>query len=252
MNFFLPKLIGHRGVKDLAPENTLFSIKKAKQFNLQWIEIDVKISKDKIPFLLHDDNLDRTTSGKGMPIQYLYKQILNLDAGSWFNIKFKNLYAPTLKEVLQYCSQNSIGVNIEIKPNIGFKKATVLAVVKLIKKLKFSCPYYISSFDWYSINLTRKLLPESYLGILLDKNNIYNNYQYFFNKCKKNNINICGFNKKIISKKLVKASKKYGMLVTVYSSKNIKKTEANHLWNLGIDSIFIDNPTSYKKILNSN
>ena len=81
---------------------------------------------------------------------------------------------------------------------------------------------------------------------------MYNNYQYFFYKCKKNNINICGFNKKIISKKLVKASKKYGMLVTVYSSKNIKKTEANYLWNLGIDSIFIDNPRSYKKILNSN
>ena len=76
MNFYLPKLIGHRGIKDLAPENTLFSIIKAKQFNLRWIEIDVKISKDKIPFLLHDDNLDRTTSGKGIPTQYLYKQIL--------------------------------------------------------------------------------------------------------------------------------------------------------------------------------
>jgi glycerophosphoryl diester phosphodiesterase len=42
MNFKLPKLIGHRGVKDLAPENTLCSIKKAMLFNLKWVEIDVK------------------------------------------------------------------------------------------------------------------------------------------------------------------------------------------------------------------
>ena len=86
MSFNLPKLIGHRGVKDLYPENTLYSINKAIQLNLKWIEIDVKISKDHIPFLFHDDNLDRTTSGRGNPLKYKYKDILKLDAGSWFDI----------------------------------------------------------------------------------------------------------------------------------------------------------------------
>ena len=56
MTINLPKLIGHRGVKDLAPENTLQSINQAIQLNIKWIEVDVKISKDHIPFLLHDDN----------------------------------------------------------------------------------------------------------------------------------------------------------------------------------------------------
>ena len=46
MTFHLPKLIGHRGVKDLCPENTIDSIKKAIELNLKWIEVDVKISKD--------------------------------------------------------------------------------------------------------------------------------------------------------------------------------------------------------------
>ena len=71
----LPKLIGHRGVKDIAPENTLQSINKAIQFKLKWIEIDVKISKDHIPFLLHDDLLDRTTSGRGFPYKLTYEEI---------------------------------------------------------------------------------------------------------------------------------------------------------------------------------
>ncbi len=57
MTINLPKLIGHRGVRDLAPENTLQSIKKAIELNIKWVEIDVKISKDHIPFLLHDSSL---------------------------------------------------------------------------------------------------------------------------------------------------------------------------------------------------
>ena len=89
MNLNLPKLIGHRGVKDIAPENTIFAIEKAIYYNLKWIEVDVKISKDKIPLLLHDDNLDRTTSGKGNPINYSYESIQKMNAGKWFDKKCK-------------------------------------------------------------------------------------------------------------------------------------------------------------------
>ena len=63
-----PKRIGHRGVKNLSPENTLDSIILANSLGLKWIEVDVKISKDLKPILLHDDTLDRTTNGKGFPI----------------------------------------------------------------------------------------------------------------------------------------------------------------------------------------
>ena len=75
--FNLPKLIGHRGVRNLSPENTIDSIKLAKKFGLNWVEIDVKISKDLVPILLHDDSLERTTNVKGLVIDYYY-QFLNL------------------------------------------------------------------------------------------------------------------------------------------------------------------------------
>ena len=61
----LPKLIGHRGVKNLCPENTLNSINQAFDLGLNFVEVDVKISKDNIPILLHDDTLNRTTNGNG-------------------------------------------------------------------------------------------------------------------------------------------------------------------------------------------
>ena len=66
----LPKLIGHRGVKDLCPENTIESIVKAFDLGLSFVEIDVKITKDKIPIILHDDSLDRTTNFKGLAIDF--------------------------------------------------------------------------------------------------------------------------------------------------------------------------------------
>ena len=128
MTINLPKLIGHRGVKDLAPENTLQSINQAIELNIKWVEVDVKISKDHIPFLLHDSSLERTTSGKGSPLDYKYSELCKLDAGSWFDEKYKNLYLPTLKETLDLCSQKSIGVNIELKPNKGSEEENVVAI----------------------------------------------------------------------------------------------------------------------------
>ena len=249
MSFNLPKLIGHRGVKDLSPENTLYSINQAIQLNLKWIEIDVKISKDHIPFLFHDDNLDRTTSGRGNPLKYKYKDILKLDAGSWFDSKYKNLYPPTLHEVLNFCSQKNIGVNIELKPNKGFEKENVEAVVKLIKNFNFTCEKYFSSFDWFSAILIKKLLPKSYVGILINSLNKKNDINKILNKCKKYKFFSCGLNIKFVSKEIVELCKKHEMQITVYSLENIKVNDANKLWNIGVDSIFIDNPLNYRNIL---
>ena len=167
MEVNLPKVIGHRGLKDLAPENTIPSLKESVKHNLGWVEIDVKISKDNIPFLLHDDILDRTTSGKGYPYNYLYNEILNLDAGSWFNKKFSTAYPPTLEEILIFCTNNKIGLNIELKPNKGKEKENVNAISSLIIKKKLNFQYYFSSFDYLSLKLMRRSIPNAILGYLI-------------------------------------------------------------------------------------
>ena len=99
-NLNVPKIIGHRGVKDLAPENTLESIIEAFHVGLKWIEVDVKISKDNIPFLLHDDDFDRTTNETGIASSYNYSKIKKLDAGKFFYKQDTKIYPPTLKEAL--------------------------------------------------------------------------------------------------------------------------------------------------------
>ena len=192
MTINLPKLIGHRGVKDLAPENTLPSINQAIQLNIKWVEVDVKISKDHIPFLLHDSSLERTTSGNGSPLNYKYSELYKLDAGSWFDEKHKNLHPPTLKETLELCSQKNIGVNIELKPNKGSEEENVVAVTELIMKHQFDCQYFFSSFDWFSATKIKKLLPESHVGILIDGFDQKRNFTKMLNKCNEHSFFSCG------------------------------------------------------------
>ena len=97
--------------------------------------------------------------------------------------------------------------------------------------------------------LLKKLLPKSHVGILIDGFDQKRNFTKMLDKCHEHNFFSCGFNIMIISDEIIKVCKNNGILVTVYSSQNIEKNEAEELWNLGVDSIFIDNPTSYKNML---
>jgi len=130
----LPKLIGHRGVKDLCPENTLESIAKAFDLGLTYVEIDVKISKDEVPILLHDDRLDRTTNGKGLAVNYVYDDIKKLDAGKFFYNKNTNIFVPKLEDILNLCIKNKGNLNIELKPNKNYENFKCKKIIELTNK----------------------------------------------------------------------------------------------------------------------
>ena len=79
-----PRLIGHRGAAALAPENTLASIRAAAEAGVQWIEFDAKLAGDGVPVLMHDETLDRTTTGSGPVAALGSRDLAALDAGAWF------------------------------------------------------------------------------------------------------------------------------------------------------------------------
>ena len=169
----LPKLIGHRGVKDLCPENTLESILKAFDLGLSFVEIDVKISKDRVPILLHDDTLDRTTNGSGLAIDHDYENIKKLDAGKFFYKKNTNIFVPKLEDILSLCANNNGNLNIELKPNKNFEKENVYQIYKLTKNIN-QIDIFFSSFDMISILEISKLYPQSIRSFLLDDFKQYN------------------------------------------------------------------------------
>ena len=238
----LPKLIGHRGVKNLAPENTLDSIELATKLGLKWIEVDVKITKDKIPIILHDDSLDRTTNFKGLPIDFLYEEIKELDAGFFFYNYKTNIFIPTFEDIFNFCTKHKIGINIELKPNKGYEIENVKAISKVIHKFQDLNNFYFSSFDLKSLIEMKKIFPNFHYGLLVD--NFENSYslQEYLKICNSYKFFNFGLNKKLINNEIINEIKKNNLIITTYSDKNIKLNEANDLWSLGITSIFIDDP----------
>ncbi len=240
INLNLPKLIGHRGVKNLCPENTLESISKAFDLGLTCVEIDVKITKDLIPILLHDDTLDRTTTGKGLVVDFDYSILKKLDAGKFFYKKNTNIFIPKLIDVLHLCKNRKGALNIELKPNKDFEKINVLKVFEVVKDVN-DVDIFFSSFNLISFEKISKIFPESNRSFLIDSFDEYSIYD-LIRILKYYNANICGLNINILSDDIIRILKENEILITVYSDKSILIEKAEECFRLGVDSIFVDDP----------
>lgn len=156
-----------------APENTLASFRLAIENGFQQIELDVRLSKDGVPVVLHDSKVDRTTNGSGEVSGLGLKEIKQLDAGSWFSRDFKNERIPTLREVLKAIGKNS-HLHIELKsdePDLADKVAAELHAAQLpnIKKDAFTVPgLTITSSNVVQLERSLKVLPDVVHGWLID------------------------------------------------------------------------------------
>ena len=94
-----PKVVGHRGLIFQAPENTLAGFEACMNLRLG-LELDIQRTKDGVLVLMHDSEVNRTTNGKGKVSEITLAELQKLDAGSWFDIRFKGEKVPTLEEFL--------------------------------------------------------------------------------------------------------------------------------------------------------
>ena len=164
-----PILIAHRGGSLEAPENTLAAFQHAIRVGAQYVELDVQMSSDGALVVIHDDTLDRTTSGSGPVGALTFEQLRRLDAGSHFGPQFKGEPIPTLREVLDLCVEASVGVVIELKsphlyPGMVEKVAALLGEIWMRGAENLWC----ISFDHDSIRQLRALDPTVPLGYLYE------------------------------------------------------------------------------------
>jgi glycerophosphoryl diester phosphodiesterase len=166
----VPRLIGHRGAKATAPENTLASIRQAKAEGVDWVEFDVKLTVDGQPILMHDETLDRTTGGRGKVTETTLADIQLLDAGSWFGKPFAGERVPTLAAALDLMAELDMGFNLEVKPCPGREAETArVALAVLAARWPTRRPQpIISSFKAESLRAARRAAPQFPLGYLAE------------------------------------------------------------------------------------
>lgn len=109
-------VVGHRGNSSAAPENTLAAIDSAVRAGATGIEIDVQLTADRVPVVIHDDTLDRTTNGTGPVAATRSQELRALDAGSWFGSSFAGERVPRLDDVLDALTRaRHVSVVVEVK-----------------------------------------------------------------------------------------------------------------------------------------
>jgi glycerophosphoryl diester phosphodiesterase len=265
-NFTSIQLIAaHRGYRAIHPENT-FSAFHASIGRCHFIELDIQISKDFVPVVIHDATLERTSNAKELYRQLGVKtlnvsdwtlpELKSLDVGSWFLLAdpfstiadrkvppdpIRKNYSQkimTLEEVLCHPALRKLPVNIEIKDHKGKKqhKQVTEIVIDVVKKTTSQDRVLLSSFNHDYLVIAKTFAPKISLGALQDYSHPPDIIEYL------REIGAAAYHPSdtIIDARMIKKLRAAGIGVNVYTVNS--KERQKELFTMGVTAIFTDFP----------
>lgn len=230
-----PRLIAHRGGGCLAPENTLAAMRCGANYGFDMVEFDVKLSKDNILILLHDDDVQRTSNRQGLAAEMTFEELSTLDMGQWHSAYYAGEPLPRLESIIRFNQENNIFCNIEIKPCPGREKITGKLVAEAVSAWfkNTSTPPLISSFSIASLEAFQKVAPEFALALLCDE------YTPDIKKAAKKLACIAvNPDQSTLTEKLIKTIHKDGYKICAWTVNDYLR--AKELLQWGCDAIFTD------------
>jgi glycerophosphoryl diester phosphodiesterase len=161
-----PAVIAHRGASAHAPENTIAAFELAIEQGADGIELDVHLSRDDQPVVIHDFTLDRTTDGSGAVRDRSVRELKRLDAGSWRAVPFRGQRIQTLQEVFErFRNRTRFWVELkggsELYPGIEERLVSTIEVYEVLDRV------LLQSFDHGALARISTLNPEVRLGALI-------------------------------------------------------------------------------------
>lgn len=161
------KCIAHRGWSGAAPENTMAAFHKALEHDwIFGIELDVHLSKDGVPVVIHDHTLERTTNGSGLVCEHTYEELSELDAGSWYRDAFAGERIPSLDMALQAMKGSSKKITIELKQVASLYPGLEARVIEVVERLDMMDQVVFASFDHTSVERIKDLAPHAARGLI--------------------------------------------------------------------------------------
>ena len=156
-------VVGHRGARSRAAENTLASFEAALAMGVDAIELDVHLSRDGHLVVIHDQNLARTTNGRGLVHEHSLAELKALDAGSWYGPQFAGERIPSFEEVLVRIGPR-VPLQVEIK---GATEGVTEATLAALRAHGLLDSVMMTSFHLDRLPLVRSLAPAVRIGALV-------------------------------------------------------------------------------------
>jgi glycerophosphoryl diester phosphodiesterase len=236
-----PLIIAHRGYSSRYPENTLIAFEKALESDVQMIELDVTLTRDRKLVVIHDKTLDRTTNGRGRVADHTLAELKGLDAGGWFADRFSGEPIPTLAEVVARVAGRA-AVNIEIKPEAYEAHhpddAVERQIWNLLQHQNVSGDVLISSRDARVLaEIARMECPPAL--VYLTKGDADTG---IFDACQKNGAFSWNVDYRYLNRSRIEKAHRLGLRVFAYTVNSPEEISA--LIKVGVDGIFTDDPVA--------
>ena len=165
-----PLLLAHRGFSGDYPENSPLAFRMAvEKTGVDGIESDVHISKDGKLVIFHDATVERTSNGTGYIKDQTYEELLQLDIGVWKSPEFAGEHIWTLDQLLDFCDETKMLLNLELKNYEVFYEGLEQRVIDAVRAHKMLDRVFVSSFNHISMQTFKVLCPEMETGLLYDK-----------------------------------------------------------------------------------
>lgn len=230
-------VIGHRGARGEAPENTLPAFRHAIAAGVRHFELDVRLSWDERPVVIHDDTVDRTTTDQGAVADFPAAQLAAMDARRNSPGWQAAAGIPILEEILVGCPEVE-SWQLEIKSDRPARIRTLLQQVDaLVVQLHLADRVTLTSLDVDVLKQARREAPglaRGYVAETADPPPLATARQL--------GCNLLVSNWRITGDELVRDAHAAGLPVSVWTVNDLVITE--RLCNLGVDSIITDFPTA--------
>ncbi|MHA1342003.1 MAG: glycerophosphodiester phosphodiesterase [Promethearchaeota archaeon] len=224
-------VFAHRGLSAKYLENTLLAYQKAYKARADYIEIDVRLTKDNKMIIFHDDDIFRLTGKKKKIRKIKFDKLRSLDVGMGQKM-------PTLEEVFELC-KNKIGVQIDVKD-----AGIIERILNVADEFDMSSQIFISSFNHKEIGKLKEIRPEIIGGIIVpsgesSKSPINQAIDLFINEAKEYSADCIHPNIKFATKNLIEKAHQEGLLINAWT------IDRPDLWvrliEMGVDGIFTNN-----------
>ena len=223
-------IIGHRGASSLAPENSMEALRAGLEAGADMLELDIRLTKDKIPVVIHDWRLKRTHQNNANVSQLTFEELKK---------HTKKQPIPSLREVLDEFF-GVVLLNIEFKSRGVGKVAAQLIADKYIKKDNDWDNVIFSSFKGSELSAARKVSPHASLALLHNRNPFI-----FIAYHRQLKLTAVGFHRLYINPFALEIAKRAGLFTYAYTVN--RPHTALLLAEQGIDGIVTDNPDKILK-----